>query len=245
VPVVIEVCPNPEAAAEAAALRFIGAAGLAMRARGRFVVALSGGHTPQRLYELLATPRFASEVEWARVQVCWGDERCVPPDHQESNFRMARVALLDRVPIPDANLHRIRGECAPAAEARRYEKELQELLDAPGSQLDLVLLGLGADGHTASLFPGATSVHNSRRWVEPAAREGDDLRRVTLTPCLINTASQVLFLVSGGAKAEVVRRVLEGPADPHTIPAQLIAPTDGDVVWILDREAGSGVAANW
>lgn len=233
----VEVLPTPERAAEAAALRFVAAADRAIRARGAFLVSLSGGHTPRRMYELLATPRFAGQVDWPRVQVCWGDERCVPPDSAESNYRMAWEALLSRVPLPAGNVHRVRGEDDPSVAARHYDGVLHELLDHPPSQLDLVLLGLGGDGHTASLFPGATAVHDSARWVEPAYHEADGRWRVTLTPRLINMADEVVFLVSGRDKATVVERVLAGPLTPHALPAQLIAPVHGTVTWLLDAAA--------
>jgi 6-phosphogluconolactonase len=235
------VRPSADSVSEEAATRFIAAAERAIRARGEFIVALAGGHTPRRLYHLLATPRFASRVEWSRVQVCWGDERCVPPGSPESNYRMAREALLSRVPVPAANQHRIRGEEPPAAEGSRYGEELRALLGHGGGRLDLVLLGVGADGHTASLFPGATSIHDSARWVEAAFHEVDERWRITMTPRLINGAAEVVFLVSGGGKAEVVARILEGPASPHALPAQLIAPTTGELVWILDDAAAAGL----
>jgi 6-phosphogluconolactonase len=238
-PASVEVHPSAELAAEAAAGRFVAAAAHALRSRGTFIVALSGGQTPRRLYELLATPRLAARVDWSRVQVCWGDERCVPPDSAQSNYRMAREALLSRVPLPAANVHRIHGEDAPEGEARRYDELLRRLLRGAGSRLDLVLLGLGTDGHTASLFPGATSVHDSARWVVPAFSEAHAQWRVTLTPRLINAAAEVMFLVWGADKAGTVASVLEGPRTPHDLPAQLIAPVDGETVWILDRGAAA------
>ena len=212
-----------------------------MHSRGEFIVALSGGQTPRRLYALLATPPFAARVDWSRVQVCWGDERCAPPASTESNYRMAKEALLSRVPLPEANVHRMRGEDAPTREARRYDQVMRTLLGKAASRLDLVLLGLGADGHTASLFPGATSVHDSVRWVEAAFHEADATWRITLTPRLINLATEVVFLVSGGGKADIVARVLEGPATPGAFPAQLIAPTNGEMVWMLDEAAAAGL----
>jgi len=242
-PARVEVLPSTELAAEAAAARFVAAAARALQARGTFTVALSGGHTPQRVYQLLATPRLATRVDWSRVQVCWGDERCVPPDSAESNFRMAQEALLSHVPLPASHLHRIRGEDAPEQEAHRYDALMRRLLAGPGSRLDLVLLGLGADGHTASLFPGATSVHDSAEWVAPAFSERNAQWRITFTPRLINAAAEAMFLVWGAEKAGMVARVLEGPRTPHDIPAQLIAPMHGEAVWILDRGAAAALRA--
>lgn len=239
----VSIYPTAELAAEAAAARFAAAAERAIQSRGACIVVLAGGQTPRRLYELLATPRFTLAVDWRRVQVCWGDERCVRPDDEASNYRMAREALLSRVPVPAANVHRIRGEDDPAEEARRYERLLEGLLRSPGARLDLVLLGLGTDGHTASLFPGATAIHESERWVEPAFHEVDGPWRITCTPRVLNTAAEVLFLVSGSDKAKVVGRVLEGPVIPEILPAQLVIPTDGEVSWVLDRSAASGLVA--
>ena len=175
-----------------------------------------------------------SRVMWSRVQVLWGDERCVPPDHIESNYRMARETLLDRVPVPAANVHRIHGEDDPATAAEVYEATLRTLL-----RIDLVLLGLGEDGHTASLFPGSAAVHERTRWVMAARASAASLWRITLTPAVINAAAEVLFLVSGGAKAGILRRVLEGPRLPLELPAQAVAPSNGRVRWCVDAAAAA------
>ena len=243
----LEVLPSAGALTEAAAGQFVAAAGDAIRARGEFVVALSGGSTPRRTYERLAMEPLASRVMWSRVQVLWGDERCVPPDQVESNYRMARETLLDHVPVPAANVHRIRGEDDPAAAAASYEATMRALLKtpagppraAPGARIDLVLLGLGDDGHTASLFPGSAAAHEQTRWVMAEYAAAASMWRVTLTPAVINAAADVLFLVSGSAKAGVVRRVLEGPRRPLELPAQAIAPSHGRVRWCLDAAAAA------
>ena len=248
----LEVSPTPVLAAEAAARHFVTAAGEAVRAHGDFVVALSGGSTPRGLYQLLAAPQFADRVDWPRVQVVWGDERCVPPDHPASNYRMAREALLDRVPIPPANLHRIRGEGDPAESAAEYERVLRGVLRTPlgpplgppAARIDLVLLGLGLDGHTASLFPGAAAVHDSPRWVAADHRQTESMWRVTLTPVILNAAEEVAFLVWGSGKATIVRQVLEGTRRPHQLPAQLIEPATGRLRWFLDAAAASRCANN-
>src|SRR3989442_10561043 len=166
------VLPSAAAVADAAAGRFVAAAGDAISSRGQFIVALSGGSTPRDTYLRLGTEALVSRVMWSRVQVLWGDERCVPPNDVESNYRMARETLLDRVPVPAANVHRIHGEDDPATAAGVYEATLRALLRTPaGARIDLVLLGLGEDGHTASLFPGSAAVHDQTRW-EMAARAG-------------------------------------------------------------------------
>ena len=243
----VEVLPSAGALADVAAGQFVAAAGDAIHARGAFVVALSGGSTPRRTYERLAMKPLGSRVMWSRVQVLWGDERCVPPDHVESNYRMARETLLDRVPVAAADVHRIHGEDDPAAAAALYEATLRALLKtpagppraAPGARIDLVLLGLGDDGHTASLFPGSAAAHEQTRWVMAEYAAATSMWRVTLTLAVINAAAQVLFLVSGGAKAGVVRRVLEGPYRPQELPAQAIAPSNGRVRWCVDAAAAA------
>ncbi|HXH62841.1 MAG TPA: 6-phosphogluconolactonase [Gemmatimonadales bacterium] len=243
----VEVLPTAALAAEAAARRFVLAAGEAIRSRGAFVVALSGGSTPRSLYARLAAEPIGSRVEWSRVQVLWGDERCVPPDDAASNYRMAREMLLDQVRVPEANVHRIRGEDDPPAAALAYEGVLRGVLGTPvgpprrtaGARIDLVLLGLGDDGHTASLFPGSDTAREETRWVVAARGTARPMWRVTLTPVIINAAAEMLFLVIGGTKAEIVRRVLEGPQDPRVLPAQSIKPTNGRVHWVLDAAAAA------
>src|SRR3989475_7380393 len=203
------------------------------------------------MYAHLAAEPDASGVNWSRVQVLWGDERCVPPDHAASNYRMAREALIDHVPIPAANVHRIRGEDDPAEAATVYERVIRDVLrtpqgpprDTPGARIDLVLLGLGDDGHTASLFPGAIEIPDGEPWVAARYHVAGALWRVTLTPVLINAAAEVMFLVSGEAKAAIVRRVLEGPRRPEELPAQLIAPAGGRLLWLLDAAAARDLEA--
>jgi len=239
-PADLTVLPSAAALADAAAGRFVAAAGDAIASRGQFIVALSGGSTPRDTYLRLATEPFVSKVLWSRVQILWGDERCVPPHHVESNYRMARETLLDRVPVPTAHVHRIHGEDDPATAAEVYEAMLRALLRTPaGARIDLVLLGLGEDGHTASLFPGSAAVHEQTRWVMAARAAAASMWRITLTPAVINAAVDVLFLVSGGAKAGILRRVLEGPRHPQELPAQAIAPSDGRVRWCVDAAAAA------
>ena len=236
----LAVLPSAAALADAAAGHFVAAAGDAISSRGQFIVALSGGSTPRDTYLRLGTGALVSKVMWSRVQVLWGDERCVPPDHMESNYRMARDTLLDRVPVPAGNVHRILGEDAPTSAAEAYEATLRALLRTPaGARIDLVLLGLGEDGHTASLFPGSAAVHEQTRWVLAARASAASMWRITLTPAVINAAAEVLFLVSGGAKAGILRRVLEGPRRPEELPAQAIAPSNGRVRWCVDAAAAA------
>jgi 6-phosphogluconolactonase len=236
----IEVFPDKGALLQAAAELFMRLAREATDARGRFSVALSGGGTPRPLYELLATEPYAAQVDWGQVHVGWGDERCVPPDDERSNYRMARLALLDKVPIPAANIHRIKGELPPADAADDYERELRRLLGegAPFGAFDLALLGLGDNGHTASLFPGTYSLRERSRWAVAQYVEVVTMWRVTLTAPLLSAAANVAFLAEGAAKAGVLRRVLEGPPDPDVLPAQLIRPAGG-ARWMVDAAAAA------
>jgi 6-phosphogluconolactonase len=235
------VLRTAEALAEDAAQRFAQAANDAGQSHGEFVVALSGGATPRSMYARLAAPPHLSSIPWSLMQVLWSDERCVPPNHAASNYRMAREALLDHVPIPPENVHRIRGEDDPALAAQAYERTLRTVLR--GGRIDLVLLGLGEDGHTASLFPGAVAAPEGDPWVVARYHTAGSMWRVTLTPVVINAAAEVLFLVSGETKAAIVRRVLEGPRLPQQLPAHLIAPANGRMLWLLDAAAARDLEA--
>ncbi len=238
--------PSRDALLHAAAECIVQEAATAIAHRGRFVIALSGGVTPVGVYELLASPLYARQVKWDAVHVCFGDERCVPPGDGLSNYRMASTALLDHVPIPATQVHRMRGEDHPATAAAAYEHELRTLFHTPdgiprindGQRFDLVLLGLGADGHTASLFPNQSAVRESTHWVV-ADTKGSTTTRLTLTPPLINAAAHVVFLVSGADKADAVQQVREGPRDIDHLPAQSIAPTHGALHWMLDLAAAA------
>ena len=243
------VLPTADALADEAARRFAALAATAIAAHGQFIVALSGGSTPKALYARLAAPPFSASIDWPRVIVIWGDERCVPPDNAASNYKMAREALLDHVPVQATHVRRIRGEYTPAGAAANYNAMLHDLLDAGNGlpvgghtpSIDLVLLGLGEDGHTASLFPGEITVHNATEWVSAATAPTVPADRVTLTPAIINAAANVLFLVSGSAKAAMLHRVIEGPRTPHELPAQLIAPVSGRACWLVDAAAATGL----
>jgi 6-phosphogluconolactonase len=206
-----------------------------------FSVALSGGSTPQGLYELLARPPRSIEIPWERVHLFQVDERCVPPDDPQSNYRMMRETLLRHVPIPEANFHRMAAEQADRDEAARaYAAELGRILQpGPGEfpRLDLVFLGMGPDGHTASLFPGSPALTEQDLWVRSNFVEKFATHRLTLTYPVLNAARQLVLLVSGAEKAETLRRVLRPEAGAVPLPAQSIRPSDGDVSWYVDRAA--------
>jgi 6-phosphogluconolactonase len=204
----------------------------AVVARGRFVVALAGGSTPKATYALLAGEDLAARVEWSLVHVFWGDERCVPPDHPDSNYRLAREALLDKVLVPARNVHRIQGELPPEQAAAAYAVELDAVLGASG-RFDLILLGMGRDGHTASLFPGSAALTEHQRLVVAVYVEPLHSWRVTLTLPVINAAREVVFLVSGAAKASALERVRAG----EPVPAGLVRPAPGRLTWLVDQDA--------
>jgi 6-phosphogluconolactonase len=238
----VEILSSPMELSEAAAKLFAARAAGAVSARGRFIAALSGGKTPVGIYTLLAKAPFASQIPWARVHLFWGDERCVPPDHADSNYRLVRELLLDYVPIPPPNIHRMPGEMDPVEAAARYEGQLREFIAPHGDGFpvfDCILLGLGEDGHTASLFPGTRAIRESARWVLGHYVDAQKGWRITITPPVINAARTVVFIAAGSGKAAVVKEILEGPFRSDTLPAQIVRPAGGDLVWMLDREAAA------
>ena len=225
-----------------AAEEFVRLANEATVSNGRFTVAFSGGSTPKALYTLLAGNTFRVRISWEKVHVFWGDERCVPPDHADSNYRMARESFLDHAPIPKENIHRMFGEeTDPAKAATSYEATLRESFGLTPGQLprfDLVLLGMGDDGHTASLFPHTAALSETKRLVVANYVEKFGTHRLTLTIPVINHAAQVIFLISGGSKAAVLKEVLEGQEDPQRLPSQFIQPVTGKILFIIDEAAG-------
>ncbi|MCX6353446.1 MAG: 6-phosphogluconolactonase [Candidatus Aureabacteria bacterium] len=234
---VIEIYADRESMSRAAAELFARRAGEAVRTRGRFIAVLSGGETPRRMYALLAAQPLEGSINWKNVHVFWGDERCVPADNPMSNERMARESLLDHVPIPPDQVHPIRCEKSPHRAAVRCEKFIRSFFERGDPRLDLVLLGLGENGHTASLFPGSAVLEERERWVAEVTVPGQDVARVTMTAPLINLARMVVFLVSGSLKSRILHDVLEGPRDTARYPAQLIQPEHGELLWMADREA--------
>lgn len=238
----VSIYPDLDALSHATAALFAGAAEQAIAGTGRFTVALSGGHTPRRLFELLAAAPYRDQIRWEHVHVFWGDERCVPPDDERSNERMARQLLLDHVPVPAAQIHPMRCAGDPAGAAARYEALLRRELGDDGA-LDLVLLGLGENGHTASLFPGTPVLEERTHWAASCYVAEVQMSRVTLTAPFINRAGLVVFQVAGAGKAQVVHEVLRGPRDPVRLPAQLIEPPDDRIHWLLDAAAAAQLPA--
>jgi len=239
----VRVCANPNEVARAAARLFVEWAWQFIAREKSFCVALSGGSTPREMYRLLSTPEFRTQVDWGKVRLFWGDERAVPPDHSDSNYGMARRELLVRIPIPSENVHRMAAERPNLGRAaQEYEEVLRRYLrlDPNGfPRFHLILLGMGPDGHTASLFPGSRKLRDTLRWVSTPIHPKLRSSRMTLTLPVLNAAHQVLFLVTGAEKAWALREVLEGKSDPP-LPAQLVTVPHGRRIMLVD-EAAAGL----
>jgi len=236
--------PDAAALAGRAAQYFTEMAGEAVADRGRARIAISGGSTPKAVFELLADPTqpWLSRMPWNSLDLYWVDERCVPPSHQDSNYRMTREALLDQVPLRSRQIHRIKGELEPEVAADRYESELRDSFRLKGAQsprFDLIALGMGSDGHTASLFPHTAALNEMTRLVASNRVPQLDTWRITLTWPVINHASSVFFLVAGADKAQILKEVLIGPRDHERLPSQLIWPISGILTFILDKAAAA------
>jgi 6-phosphogluconolactonase len=235
----IRICDDQEALSYAAAELFAAEAQQAVQARGRFSVALSGGETPRRTYELLAQEPFRDLVPWQNTHIFWGDERYVPANDLRSNARMAHQALLDHVPIPQHQVHPMICHGSPQEAAANYEALLRVFFATGPPRFDLLLLGLGENGHTASLFPRTSVLKEQQRWVGEVFVAEEGLHRLTLTAPVINQAARVVFLVSGSGKAHILRRAVAETQDSSDIPARIIKPTDGELLWLVDRDAAS------
>ncbi|NIS81213.1 MAG: 6-phosphogluconolactonase [Anaerolineales bacterium] len=251
----VKIVSDTKELAEVAVKRFTTLVEKAIAKRGVFRVSMAGGSTPRGMYVRLAQPEIAEKIDWSKIQIFWGDERCVPPDHGDSNYRLVKETLLDNVPIPDENVFRVRGELAPEQAANDYITALRGAfgLDPAGGHVngiesrprfDLILLGMGKDGHTASLFPGLGAIHETERWVAAHFVDKLDTWRVTLTPVVLNAAANVVFLVSGASKAARIAEVLEGPFRPHDLPAQIVRPTNGQLLWLIDEQAAAVLNKN-
>jgi 6-phosphogluconolactonase len=240
----VRILADANSIAQTAAAEFLQAARESVGEKGSFSVALAGGSTPKTLYGLLASnPLLQAKVPWGKIQFFFGDERHVPSDHAESNFRMAKEAMFNKAPIDPKQVHRIKGEKRNTAEAAaEYENDLRVSFGLAADQLpgfDLVLLGMGPEGHTASLFPGTKALKEERRlivsnWVGKLYTD-----RLTLTPPVLNNAARVIFMAHGEEKAPALKAVLEGPFEPEQLPAQIIQPKQGKVLWLVDPSAAN------
>lgn len=237
----LEIYDNSQELAWAAAIAFASQAEQSIAERGRFTVALSGGSTPKAMLSLLAGKPFADSLPWRSIMFFWGDERCVPPDHPDSNFRMTTETLLGKIPVPPENVFRIPAEDEDHNRAaENYSTAIRQAFNSEAPQFDLVFLGMGADGHTASLFPGTAALQVKDRIAVANFVEKLNAWRITLTAKTINQARNVIFLVAGEDKAAALKEVLEGEPQPEKYPSQFINPVGGSLLWMLD-EAAAGL----
>lgn len=240
----IQVFPDLETLSHHAASIFINLSGECITSKGRFAVAISGGSTPRRLYALLALKKYRSKVDWSRVYFFWTDERCVPQKNDESNFKTAFDTLLSKIPVPMENIHRIKGEESPGKGAGDYEEDIKKFFGMSALPVfDLIILGMGEDGHTASLFPDSKSLKETERLAvsvhvkKPEAQRRFVPNRITLTLPVLNNAAQILFLAAGQSKADMIQKILGDVSKKGPYPAGRVMPAHGRLRWLLDKEA--------
>ncbi len=238
----IKVVADPAAVASTAAKRIVDLAEDAIATRGSFSIALSGGSTPKALFQLLAAEPYLKRIDWKNWKIYFGDERCVPPTHPDSNFRMASEAMLTKVPIPPDQIHRMKGELDPQQAATEYGQLLKQNFGDGG--LDIILLGMGDDGHTASLFPKTAALNETHHRCVANFVEKLGVWRITMTAPFINRARQIIIMATGAAKADRLHQVLDGPPDTQNLPIQLIDPPNGQDLWLLDSAAAAIVKTN-
>ena len=241
----IRVESNLSTLSSAAAEIVVQSARQAISERGRFSSSLSGGSTPRSLFALLAQPAYLSRIDWKRVDIFWGDERCVPPEHPDSDYGMAKAALLDHLPADNQpSIYRLQGELDPAEAAQKYESILRSYFGQDSNaSFDLLLLGMGEDGHTASLFPHTQPIHEKDHWVIAHYVPKLSAFRLTLTPPILNLSRTILFLAAGASKASILAKVIYGARDPDELPSQVIHPKTGDLIWLIDQEAATQLPA--
>jgi 6-phosphogluconolactonase len=242
--IIYRVAPDAQSLARIAAQHFVDEVERAVAARGIARIAISGGSTPKVTFEALADPAqpWFRRMPWTKIDLWWVDERCVPPAHPDSNYHMTRESLLDRVPLPPEKVHRIQGELEPETAAARFESELRNGFRLEGAELpcfDAIQLGMGSNGHTASLFPHSQALREFSRLAAANHVDAKEAWRVTLTSPVINHGSHVFFLISGADKAQVLKDVFIGPRDPERLPSQMIRPAGGILALLLDRAAAA------
>ncbi len=239
----VAIYPDIDTISHAAAQYIVRIARESIVTRGRFTIALSGGTTPRKLYGLLGSEPYSSQIDWTLVEIFWGDERCVPPESQDSNYRMAHETLLSHIPVPAIQVHRMPADQPDRdAASLEYTLEMQRIFGTNGiPNFDLIQLGMGPEGHTASLFPHQASLHELERLVMPVSVPKPPPDRLTFTPPLLNSARNVLFLVTGADKADALQAVLEDEYNPDEYPAQIVRPANGEVTWMVDMAAASKI----
>ncbi|MBV9615167.1 MAG: 6-phosphogluconolactonase [Ktedonobacteraceae bacterium] len=241
----VAIYPDIDTLSQEAARYVVRVASEAITTHGRFTLVLAGGTTPKKLYGLLASEPYREQIDWALTEIFWSDERCVPPDSEDSNYHLAQQVLLGQIPIPAEQIHRMPADADDRDQASlTYTQEIQRVFGTNGvPSFDLIQLGMGPEGHTASLFPHQASLHEQTRLVIPVSVPKPPPPRLTFTPPLLNAASHVLFLVTGQDKADALQAVLEGTYNPDEYPAQIIRPPKGEVTWMLDPAAASKLRA--
>lgn len=233
----IEIFEDVDSICERAATFIVDLAGKSIEARGQFALSLSGGHTPEKLYTLLSSQQFAHKIDWHKTFIFWGDERCVPAGDDKNNAHMAKTLLLNKIDIPVANIFTIPVNLPPAESAIQYEQEIKKFFGTRPPHFDLILLGLGENGHTASLFPGTAIVQEQSFLVKEVYIPEQKMFRISMTASLINFARNILFLVAGKEKAQILNTVLNTAYQPDKYPAQMIRPSTGNLYWFADKSA--------
>jgi 6-phosphogluconolactonase len=235
----LEIFKTVDAFNKAVAEFIIATAEKSIAAKGRFTLSLSGGQTPGSLYQLLAEPAYSERMPWKNTFIFWGDERCVPLDDDRNNAQQAKILLLDKIDIPASNIHIIPVNLSPSEAARQYEKTVKDFFKEEPMRFDLILLGLGENGHTASLFPGTEIIKEQTAGIREVYVEEEKMFRISMTPYLLNLSHNIIFLVTGKSKADIFNTVLHDAYQPDKYPAQLIKPTDGNLYWFVDKEAAA------
>ncbi|MBO1224135.1 MAG: 6-phosphogluconolactonase [Candidatus Scalindua sediminis] len=240
----IHVYPNKEKLVAATTERVINLIGQAIQENGLCNIALAGGNTPREVYSMLAANSYRDRVDWNGLHLFWGDERMVPPEHQDSNFRMVQQTLLEHIKIPDGNVHRIRGEITPEQAASEYAELLHNSFRKDSPRFDLILLGIGEDGHTASLFPDTDAIEECERHAVAVFVPRLNTWRVTLTLPVLNAAREVIFLVSGNSKSNIIQRIMNIKQPTKDLPATMVNPENGTLRWMLDSDAAALINKN-
>jgi 6-phosphogluconolactonase len=238
----LHVYKDGEALSQAAAKWIALRIGATLASQGRFTIALSGGSTPKRLHQILAQAPYKEQIDWSKLHIFWGDERAVPFEDSRNNAKMAYDTLLNFVPVPPAQIHVMRTDIDPEASAAAYEKILHQYFDNTPFSFDLVLLGMGDDGHTLSLFPGMEIVHEAKAWAKAFYLPAQSMSRITLTKTIVNKSAAVAFLTAGTAKAHALKEVLKGAYNPDLYPSQEIKPS-GELHWFVDEAATASITS--
>ena len=237
----LQVYKDAQQLSEAAAKWIAGLIADTLKVRDRFTIALSGGSTPKLLHKILAAAPYKDQIDWSKLHIFWGDERAVPFEDERNNAKMAYDTLLNFVPVPPSQIHVMRTDIGPEESAIDYEKILHQYFDTTPNTFDLVLLGMGDDGHTLSLFPGTAIVHEEKAWATAFFLKAQDMFRITLTKTIVNRAARIAFLTTGPKKTHALKEVLKGAYNPDLYPSQEIRPLNGELHWFVDEAAAAGL----